>query len=83
MTHANARTTVYARRRIVERRRSGWPPARIAEQLGISRATVHKWLRRHRLEGWAGPADRSSRPLRSPTRTAVEVETRILALRRR
>ena len=67
----------------MEHRRAGWPPARIAEQLGISRATVHKWLRRHRLEGWAGPADRSSRPHRCPTRTSAQVEDQILTLRRR
>jgi hypothetical protein len=30
VAHANARTTVYARRLIVERRRAGWPAARIA-----------------------------------------------------
>ena len=82
MAHRNARTTVYARRLIVERRLAGWPAARIAEQLGISRATVHKWLRRHRDEGWPGLADRSSRPHTTPTRTPLQVETQILALRR-
>ncbi len=83
MAHANARTTVYARRLIVERRLAGWPPARIAEQLGISRATVHKWVRRHRQEGWAGLLDRSSRPRRCPTRTSLEIEQQVLALRHR
>ncbi|GAA4544644.1 IS481 family transposase [Pseudonocardia xishanensis] len=81
MAHRNARTTVYARRLIVRRWQAGWPAARIAEQLGVSRATVHKWIRRYRAEGWAGLADRSSRPHHSPTRTAVEVEDRVLALR--
>ncbi|MFC5952900.1 IS481 family transposase [Pseudonocardia lutea] len=81
MAHANARTTVYARRLIVERFLAGWPAARIAEQLGISRATVYKWINRYRAEGWAGLADRSSRPHRSPTRTSAEVEDRVLALR--
>lgn len=47
MAHANARTTVYARRLIVERFLAGWPAARIAEQLGISRATVYKWINRY------------------------------------
>jgi transposase-like protein len=51
VAHRNARTTVYARQLIVERHRSGWPAARIAEQLGVSRTTVHKWIRRHREEG--------------------------------
>lgn len=83
MAHRNARTTVYARRLIVERRLAGWPPAQIAEQLGISRATVHKWLRRHRQEGWAGLVDRSSRPHTCPTRTPPQVEAQILTLRSR
>lgn len=81
MAHRNARTTVYARRLIVERHGAGWPAARIAEQLGVSRATVHKWLRRHREEGPAGLVDRPSRPHTSPTRTPTVVEDRVLAMR--
>jgi transposase InsO family protein/transposase-like protein len=79
--HANARTTVFARRLIVERVSAGWPAARVAEQLGLSRATVYKWLARYREEGEAGLVDRSSRPHTSPRRTPVEVEATILALR--
>jgi transposase InsO family protein len=82
VAHRNARTTVYARQLIVERHLAGWPAARIAEQLGISRATVHKWIRRYREHGWAGLQDRSSRPHTSPTRTPPQVEDQILALRR-
>jgi transposase len=81
VAHANARTTVYARRLIVQRFLAGWPAARIAEQLGISRATVYKWINRYLAEGWTGLADRSSRPHRSPSRATVEDETRVLALR--
>jgi transposase InsO family protein len=81
MAHANARTTVFARRLVVQRRLAGWPAARVAEQLGISRATVHKWLRRYREEGWDGLQDRSSRPRHSPTRTPAAVEAKILQLR--
>ena len=82
MAHRNARLTPFARRLLVERFLAGWPAARIAEQLGISRATVYKWIRRHRSEGWAGLTDRSSRPRHSPTRTPAVVESRVLALRR-
>jgi len=39
-------------------------------------------VHRHRDEGEDGLFDRSSRPLRCPTRTPAEVENRILALRR-
>jgi transposase len=82
MAHRNARLTVYARRLLVERFAAGWSAARVAEQLGVSRATVFKWVRRHRVEGEAGLLDRSSRPHRCPTRTTAEVEARILSLRR-
>jgi transposase InsO family protein len=81
MAHVNARTTLFARRLIVQRRLGGWPAARVAEQLGVSRATVHKWLRRYREEGWDGLQDRSSRPHHSPTRTPAAVEAKILQLR--
>jgi transposase InsO family protein len=81
VAHRNARTTVYARRLMVERHQAGWPAARIAEQLGVSRATVHKWIRRHRTEGETGLEDRPSRPHRMPTRTPGVVEDRVLAAR--
>jgi transposase InsO family protein len=79
--HANARTTVYARQLIATRHHAGWPAARIAEQLGVSRATVHKWIRRYRTEGTPGLADRSSRPHTSPTRTPSDTETQVLRVR--
>jgi transposase InsO family protein len=83
VAHANARTNVFARRLIVERVAAGWPAAHVAEQLGVSRATVYKWLRRHAEGGGAALADRSSRPLRMPARTPVKLEKRVLAARRR
>jgi transposase InsO family protein len=81
MAHRNARTTVYARRLIVERRLAGWSATSVAEQLGISRPTVDKWLRRYQQEGWAGLQDRSSRPHTTPTRTPPQVEQHILDAR--
>jgi transposase InsO family protein len=81
VSHGNARTTVFARGLIIDRRLAGWPAARIAEQLGISRATVHKWVRRYREEGLDGLVDRSSRPHTSPTRTPPQTEEQILRLR--
>lgn len=83
MSHANARTNVFARRLIVERVAAGWPPAQVAEQLGISRATVYKWLRRYDEGGDAALSDRSSRPIRTPARTSAKVEHEVLAARRR
>ncbi|HQC75948.1 MAG TPA: IS481 family transposase [Mycobacterium sp.] len=83
MSHANARTNLFARRLIVERVAAGWPPAHVAEQLGISRSTVYKWLRRYDQGGEAALADRSSRPIRMPHRTPQRVEHKVLAARRR
>jgi transposase InsO family protein len=81
VSHRNARTTVFARRLMVERHLAGWAQARIAEQLGVSRATVSKWIARFRAEGWAGLEDRSSRPHTIANRTDPVVEAAILALR--
>jgi transposase InsO family protein len=80
--HANARLTVHARRLLVERVAAGWPQARVAEQLGVSRQTVAKWCVRYRAGGLDALADRSSRPLRQPARTAARLERRVLAARR-
>lgn len=79
MSHANARTNVFARQLIVERVAAGWPAAHVAEQLGISRATVYKWLRRYAEGGDAALADRSSRRIRMPNRTSHRVEQKVLA----
>jgi transposase InsO family protein len=83
MVHANARTNVYARRLMVERVAAGWPPAHVAEQFGVSRVTVYKWLRRHAEAGEAGLTDRSSRPLLMPARTPKRIEQKVLTARRR
>ncbi|MGV9907822.1 IS481 family transposase [Streptomyces sp. NPDC003388] len=81
MSHRNARLTVHGRRLLVERVRSGRPVAQVAAEMGISRATAHKWIRRWRTEGEAGLADRSSRPRTTPHRTAATVEARVCQLR--
>lgn len=71
MAHGNARTNLFARRLIVERVAAGWPAAHVAEQLGVSRATVHEWVRRNAEGGDAALQDRSSRPIRVPARTSI------------
>ena len=81
MAHANARTTVYARKLIVARVQAGHRPGEVAKQLGVSRQTVYKWVRRWRSEGWAGLVDRSSRPHRMPRRTSPEATAAIVAAR--
>jgi transposase InsO family protein len=72
---------VFGRQLLVDRVGAGWPAAHVAEQLGISRATAYKWVRRYRTEGEAGLVDRSSRPRRSPRRLSAAAEAEILAAR--
>jgi transposase InsO family protein len=81
VSHRNARMTVFGRRLLVERVCSGRPVAHVAAEMGISRATAHKWVRRWRAEGDAGLQDRSSRPHTVPHRTAPAVEARVCELR--
>ena len=83
MAHANARTNLFARRLIVERVAAGWPPAHVAEQLGVSRATVYKWLRRLCRGRRRGVGRSVSRPHPDAARTRHRVEQKVLAARRR
>ena len=83
MAHPRARLTVFGRQLLVERVRAGWPAAHVAEQLGVSRATAYKWVRRYRDEGQAGLLDRSSRPHHAPRRLTMAAEAEILAARER
>ena len=80
--HANARLTPKARlllcRRVLEEHR---PLVEAAEAAGVSGRTARKWLARYRAEGAGGLEDRSSRPRRSPRRTAPERERAVLGLR--
>ncbi|MER5972863.1 IS481 family transposase [Streptomyces sp. NPDC002055] len=81
MSHRNARLTVHGRWLLVQRVCSGRPVAHVAAELGVSRPTAHKWVRRWRAEGEAGLADRSSRPRTTPHRTASQTEARVRELR--
>ena len=83
MSHANARLNLHGRLLLVDRvRRQGWPVAHAAAAMGISRQCAHRWVSRYDAEGESGLLDRSSRPHRSPRRTSVAVEERVLQLRR-
>jgi transposase InsO family protein len=84
MAHANARLTQFGRLLLVQRViELGWPPAQAADSLGVSRATVYKWLGRYRAEGRAGLADRPSRPHRCPHALTPGQVHRVLVARRR
>ena len=90
MAHRNARLGPAGRRELVrlivdlgmsERQAAAW--------LSVSPCTAHRWKRRwlgacaeaRRSGSWA--LDRSSRPRRSPTRTAAVIEARVCATRER
>ena len=61
--HKNARTTPLSRAMIVQRVSAhGLSCRAVATALQLSERTVRKWVRRHRLEGPGGLADRTSRP---------------------
>lgn len=82
MSHRNAPLTPEGRRRLCDRVDAGRPVSHVAAEAGLARQTVGKWHARWLAEGEAGLVDRSSRPLRSPNQTSVEVEARVCALRR-
>jgi transposase InsO family protein len=55
----------------------------LCQEFGISRTTGYVWLRRYREQGVSGVAERSRRPLHTPTRTATDVEQQVVEARRR
>jgi transposase InsO family protein len=54
----------------------------VADRYGVSRKTVHAWVRRYREHGLPGLADRSHRPHHHPWQLAGEVEAVICEMRR-
>jgi transposase InsO family protein len=61
--------------------KDGWTLQRAAERFQVSVTTAARWAARYREHGEAGMNDRSSRPHRSPNRTPLKRERRIIALR--
>ncbi|TPK93260.1 MULTISPECIES: IS481 family transposase [unclassified Mesorhizobium] len=53
----------------------------LCRRFGIGRTCGHKLLSRYRLEGTAGLAEQSRRPLSSPARSAPEVEAAAVSVR--
>lgn len=81
-THYNAKTTLQSRLQIVQWHQAGQSKTAIAERLGVSRQTVHKWITRFEQHGPKGLHDRSSRPKRSPKKLAEACIDAIVHLRR-
>jgi transposase InsO family protein len=61
---------------------AGAPVVEVAERYGVSRKTVHAWIRRYRTDGLPGLVDRSHRPHHHPWQLAADIEARICELRR-
>jgi hypothetical protein len=53
-----------------------------AARFGVSRQSVHAWIRRYRADGLAGLEDRSHRPVSCPHQTDGRVEAAVCELRR-
>jgi hypothetical protein len=67
--------------RLCKRIDAGRPHAHVADEGGISRATLTKWYKRWLLHGDPGLLDRTSRPDYQPTRTPDDIEEVVLQLR--
>lgn len=61
---------------------SGVQVTEVAERYGVSRQSVHAWVRRYRADGMAGLVDRSHRPKRHPSQMPAEMEAAICEMRR-
>ncbi|MDN4611669.1 IS481 family transposase [Arthrobacter burdickii] len=81
MSNVIPRLSPFGRSIIIERVLAGRPVAHVAKELGVSRQTAYRWVRRYRAEGIDGLQDRSSRPRTFPTRTSRETEHAVLAAR--
>ncbi len=61
---------------------AGGQVTEVAEQVGVSRQTLHGWVGRYLVDGVGGLADRSHRPRGCPHRVATQVEVRVAEMRR-
>ncbi len=67
---------------VLEVLRDGAEVSAVALRFGVTRQTVHRWLRRYAARGLAGLADSSPKPDWCPHQMPVEVEALVVQLRR-
>ena len=67
---------------VLEVLRDGAAVKDVALRFGVTRQTVHRWLRRYASRGLAGLADQSPRPGSCPHQMPAEVEALVVGLRR-
>jgi transposase len=60
----------------------GVPVTEVAERYGVSRQSVHTWIRRYQADELGGLSDRSHRPAYQPRQLAAEVEAQLVGMRR-
>src|SRR5262245_40765841 len=81
LLHGNAKLTPFQRALLCDRvREESWTVSEAAEAAGCSERTAYRWLARH--DAGEVMTDRSSAPLRRPTRTPAKTEAQIERLRR-
>jgi transposase len=76
-------SVVEQRCRAVLEMAAGVPVAEVAERFGVSRQSVHAWVRRYEQGGLGGLMDRSRRPKSSPAQVSAEVEAMVCEMRRK
>lgn len=83
MSHSRAKLNPFGRRLLIERILGGWRVHAAATAAGISRQRAYVLVARFKAQGVVAFELRSSRPRRSPHRTAERIERRIEQARRR
>jgi transposase InsO family protein len=68
---------------VMEVLRDGLTVIEVADRYGVSRQTIHGWLRRWKIGGLDTLADRSHRPRRCPHQMPADLEAHLCELRRR
>jgi transposase InsO family protein len=67
---------------VLEVLNDGLSVSEVAARSGVTRQTLHRWLRRYATHGLAGLVDHSTAPAACPHQMAPDVEARIVELRR-
>ncbi len=75
-------SVVEQRYRAVLEVEAGVPVAEVAGRFGVSRQSVHAWVRRYEQGGLGGLMDRSRRPKSSPGQVSAEIEAVVCEMRR-
>ena len=75
-------SVVEQRYRAVLEAAAGVPVSEVAARCGVSRQSVHAWVRRYRDGGLGALMDRSRRPESCPHQVSGEIEAAVCELRR-